>query len=161
MTADERRARAEERRAALELQRREQRLARELTRRLAAIALRRRLEAARERGETMAARRTPRARAVYELTARWRREHPVGVRAQQLVYAAIRAGRLQRPDQCKTCGRATRLHGHHDDYSKPLEVVWLCSSCHRLAHHPRVAAKAEPNKSRARSPRDATDEEAA
>jgi hypothetical protein len=31
------------------------------------------------------------------------------------------------------CGR-TRSHAHHDDYSKPLDVIWLCSTHHRSRH---------------------------
>jgi hypothetical protein len=27
-----------------------------------------------------------------------------------------------------------RLEAHHTDYSRPLEVEWLCVSCHRNHH---------------------------
>jgi hypothetical protein len=40
------------------------------------------------------------------------------------VRSAVRAGRLVRA-ACETCG-ATKTQGHHDDYSKPLDVRWLC-----------------------------------
>ncbi len=65
---------------------------------------------------------------------RWRRAHPEGSRAHKQVYAAVRAGRIPRPDRCEGCGLEKRLHGHHEDYAKPLQVRWLCGSCHRLAH---------------------------
>jgi transposase-like protein len=51
---------------------------------------------------------------------------------------AIRLGKLVRPDKCEQCrndpgtntlGR-TLLHAHHDDYSRPLDVRWLCQQCH-------------------------------
>lgn len=34
---------------------------------------------------------------------------------------------------CKTRD-AERLVGHHDDYTKPLSMRWMCDSCHRLWH---------------------------
>ena len=34
---------------------------------------------------------------------------------------------------CEACG-SPNAHKHHDDYSKPLEIRWLCVSCH-MAHH--------------------------
>ena len=47
-------------------------------------------------------------------------------------------------DACEGCGKwcedARKLHGHHSDYSKPLEVEWLCASCHGKKH--RVPANA-------------------
>ena len=34
---------------------------------------------------------------------------------------------------CEICGEE-KVHGHHDDYSKPLEVAWLCNSHHMQLH---------------------------
>lgn len=59
--------------------------------------------------------------------------------AYKIVRAAIRRGDLVRPDQCSKClsipepasdGRSN-IQGHHADYSKPLDVEWLCAKCHR------------------------------
>jgi ribosomal protein S27AE len=47
---------------------------------------------------------------------------------------AISYGRLKRSPTCEQCGRTTRTQGHHDDYAKPLDVRWLCSSCHVRLH---------------------------
>lgn len=59
-------------------------------------------------------------------------------RARWAVHNAVVRGELERPDACEQCGhvgRSTRdIHGHHDDYSKPLDVRWLCSSCHKRHH---------------------------
>ena len=37
-------------------------------------------------------------------------------------------------NNCQQCGVANNLVRHHPDYSKPLEVVTLCHSCHRNLH---------------------------
>lgn len=50
---------------------------------------------------------------------------------------AVSQGRLSKPDQCSRCGESTpsrRLHAHHEDYSKPLEIEWICSKCHGMEH---------------------------
>lgn len=49
---------------------------------------------------------------------------------------AVTRGKIKVPDQCQTPGCASTgpLEGHHDDYTKPLEVRWLCTQCH-IAHH--------------------------
>jgi ribosomal protein S27AE len=52
------------------------------------------------------------------------------------VHRAKKAGRLT-PLPCEKCG-AVKVDAHHDDYSKPLQVRWLCRACHR-AHHAAVA----------------------
>jgi len=45
----------------------------------------------------------------------------------------IRDG-ISRPTHCDECRRECRPEGHHDDYSKPLDVRWLCRLCHKKWH---------------------------
>jgi hypothetical protein len=47
---------------------------------------------------------------------------------------AIRDGKLLRAECCQDCGSDDRVQGHHPDYSKPLEVEWLCYDCHCHRH---------------------------
>jgi hypothetical protein len=50
---------------------------------------------------------------------------------------ALKLGILTKPDACEKCGAKPErrlLHGHHADYSKPLEVEWLCTFCHGEEH---------------------------
>lgn len=55
--------------------------------------------------------------------------------ARSAVNNAIRDGRLTKPSKCEYCGiESSALTGHHYDYSRPLDVEWLCSSCHAAAH---------------------------
>jgi hypothetical protein len=53
-------------------------------------------------------------------------------RAIATVNNAIRAGKLVR-EACENCGDYP-THGHHDDYSRPLDVRWLCPPCHAAQH---------------------------
>lgn len=53
-----------------------------------------------------------------------------GVR--QITNDAIRAGKLIK-QPCEVCGE-DKVHAHHLDYSKPLEVMWLCDKHHREWH---------------------------
>ena len=62
-----------------------------------------------------------------KLKAIWRSEK--GKARERLRYA-VRSGAIQKPERCQRCGEAANLQGHHADYSKPLEVEWLCSRCH-------------------------------
>lgn len=57
-------------------------------------------------------------------------------RARIIVNNSVRSGKLLKPKVCSKCGvTANKIHGHHTDYSKPLEVVWLCSICHAEEHY--------------------------
>lgn len=62
-------------------------------------------------------------------------------RARFRLSSAVANGRLVRASACSDCSRdeipgdhKTRLHGHHPDYSKPLDVVWVCPKCHAKRH---------------------------
>lgn len=54
--------------------------------------------------------------------------------ARNAVRNALRDGKIVRPAQCDDCHQDSPLQGHHDDYSKPLDVAWLCTACHGKRH---------------------------
>jgi len=58
--------------------------------------------------------------------------NPAVFAAYAAVAYAIRSGRLTKLP-CYNCG-SKRSQAHHPDYSKPLDVVWLCRTCHLAAH---------------------------
>ena len=61
------------------------------------------------------------------------------IRASSVLARAVRSGKILRPRRCEDCGVIPkRIHGHHEDYNKPLAVIWVCSMCHRRRHaiHP-------------------------
>lgn len=57
-------------------------------------------------------------------------------KARKAVGKAVRIGELVRMP-CEICGDFP-THGHHDDYSRPLDVRWLCPF-HHVAHHSKGA----------------------
>lgn len=63
-----------------------------------------------------------------------RQESPKKYKARNFVNNALRAGFLIKPQHCEECLLDKKLHGHHCDYNKPLDVMWLCTSCHREWH---------------------------
>jgi hypothetical protein len=54
-------------------------------------------------------------------------------RAHNLVSRAVKKGILIKTP-CEYCGREDNVHGHHDNYDEPLNVMWLCPICHRKRH---------------------------
>jgi hypothetical protein len=54
-------------------------------------------------------------------------------KATQIVRQAIRSGALK-IENCVVCGKRRQIEAHHEDYSKPLEITWLCRPCHRAYH---------------------------
>lgn len=70
------------------------------------------------------------ARARYDRHRHYR--FPERIKAIEVVNNAVRDGRLVR-EACEVCG-AQPAEAHHDDYSKPLHVRWLCPLCHKGLH---------------------------
>ena len=73
-----------------------------------------------------------------KLRKEWRRNNPEAYFAHKKFDYAVRHGNIIRPKNCQFCGTKCRPDGHHEDYSIPLSVVWLCRSCH-MARHQRPA----------------------
>lgn len=74
--------------------------------------------------------------------AKHREKYPEQAEANRIFSQAIRNKRIIRPNACELCGTSpppnrlgrSSIQGHHDDYSKPLEVRWFCQPCH-IEHH--------------------------
>jgi hypothetical protein len=47
---------------------------------------------------------------------------------------ALRDGKIFKLNACEICDSEDNIHGHHDDYSQPLGVTWLCAKCHKDWH---------------------------
>ena len=69
-----------------------------------------------------------------EASAKKRQCSPEKVAARQALNNAVKRGDVLRPSACETCATPGRVTGHHDDYSKPLQVRWLCTACHGREH---------------------------
>lgn len=59
--------------------------------------------------------------------------------ARALINSAIRYGKIV-PRPCEVCGK--KAQAHHDDYSKPYDVKWLCQLHHMEHHHKQDEAAA-------------------
>lgn len=87
----------------------------------------------RNREKRRAANRASRAAhrdQVLEYQRQRRANEPIKVLAWSAVSRAVRTGKLIRPSACGDCGAESRIEAHHPDYTKPLEVLWLCKACH-------------------------------
>jgi len=62
----------------------------------------------------------------------WGKSHQHLRSAHDKVQAAVRSGDLVRRP-CEFCGCAVSV-AHHEDYAKPLDVMWLCNPCHKSLH---------------------------
>jgi len=79
--------------------------------------------------------------AKYENDKRYRQKYPERYQAKNEVSHAVRDGRLIK-QPCAMCGNIN-VEAHHEDYSKPLEVIWLCSDCHKKLHGSRAVSPLE------------------
>lgn len=76
---------------------------------------------------------TPEGRLAHKRALDKQREiRPKQASARYAVSNALRDGKLAKLP-CLVCG-AEKVEGHHADYDRPLDVVWLCNKHHRAAH---------------------------
>lgn len=61
-----------------------------------------------------------------------KKRHPEKNKARRKLQIAVSRGDIVRGN-CVVCGERN-THGHHEDYSKPLDVVWLCPLHHAERH---------------------------
>lgn len=90
------------------------------------VALRKAVAEARKKDKEILAADRKRAKA-------WQERNRIKRQAHIAVGNAIRDGRLI-PAPCERCGFAFGIEAHHEDYSKPLDVNWLCQKCHGQRH---------------------------
>lgn len=62
------------------------------------------------------------------------KNHPEKTKARQIVHRNLLSGKLIKPLVCNRCFKSLKIEAHHDDYTKPLEVIWVCRSCHADIH---------------------------
>lgn len=67
-----------------------------------------------------------------ELSRESRQRYPEKNRARSMLHYHLKEGSIQR-QPCEICGDMN-TQAHHDDYSKPLDVRWLCVT-HHAEHH--------------------------
>jgi hypothetical protein len=67
-----------------------------------------------------------------ETNRRWSRKNKPKRDAEFAVAKALKSGLLQKLP-CSICGNE-KSESHHENYEKPLDVVWLCRQHHRARH---------------------------
>lgn len=65
-----------------------------------------------------------------------REAFPEKFKARNAINGAIRSGKIKRKP-CQKCGTSDNIQAHHTDYSKPLDVMWLCHRHHVDIHNNR------------------------
>lgn len=68
---------------------------------------------------------------------KYKMNNPIKDVASQAVRSLVATGKIIKPDQCSICLSivgSKSIQGHHEDYSKPLEVIWVCVKCHSNIH---------------------------
>jgi hypothetical protein len=64
----------------------------------------------------------------------YKKRYPMAYAAHVILGNAVKNKTIVRADSCSKCSSIYKVEGHHDDYTKPLEVRWLCEPCHKEWH---------------------------
>ena len=62
----------------------------------------------------------------------YRAKYPQKLRANATIQTNVKRGKIDRKP-CEVCG-SEKADAHHDDYSRPMDVRWLCRTHHAAVH---------------------------
>lgn len=63
---------------------------------------------------------------------KWLKKNTIKTKAHWRIKAALLSGKLKR-ENCIICN-TKKSEAHHEDYGKPLDVIWLCRNHHKELH---------------------------
>ena len=63
----------------------------------------------------------------------YRTANTLKIIAHNAVGNAVVSGQLKR-EPCEICGSVLNINGHHENYNKLFDVIWLCSQHHANLH---------------------------
>ena len=69
-------------------------------------------------------------KSLLERSKRYRVKNRDKCLARDILNNAIKSGSIIK-NPCRRCG-GNDSQGHHKDYNKPLDVIWLCEICHKF-----------------------------
>ena len=65
-------------------------------------------------------------------SANMRLKYPEKHKARSKLRYAVKVGKIKKLP-CRDCNEI-KVHGHHIDYSRPFDVIWLCDKHHKQEH---------------------------
>ena len=84
-----------------------------------------------------------RAKELHNLRGqRWKKANRVAqedtpaIVARRVLNHHLRDAGVARPMECSKCENIGGIQAHHEDYTRPLDVDWLCTTCHTERHWP-------------------------
>jgi ribosomal protein L37AE/L43A len=75
-----------------------------------------------------------RTRKDLDYILKWQKENKIKYSAEARLKYAVKVNKIKKPDICSICKLKKRIYGHHTDYTKIYEVIWVCGSCHKRLH---------------------------
>lgn len=70
---------------------------------------------------------------------KYSRIYPERIIAKGKIRNMLKYGKMIKPKKCEVCLKSKKLLAHHEDYNKPLDVRWVCYSCHKLIHQGEIS----------------------
>lgn len=65
------------------------------------------------------------------------RIYPEKTKARRILHLSVINNKIFKPNICSVCNiqlPKNKIHGHHPDYDKPLNIIWVCNKCHVSIH---------------------------